>query len=68
MDTINIRKISDEQAKKEIVEYLSHIHTGCFDASDIQTDLGINIGQAIAILDELERDGKIKGYLPKFKQ
>ena len=61
MDVINIRKISDEQAKKEIVKYLSHIHERCFDASNIQTDLSIDISQAITILDELERDGKIKG-------
>ena len=62
MKTIKLRKISYEQAKKEIKEYFKNHHGKKIDAADIQENLHINICDAIGILDVLEAEGNIEEY------
>ena len=62
MKTINLRKISYSQAKKEIKEYFEKYQGKKVDAGDIQENLHIDIIDAIEILEDLAREGKIKEY------
>jgi len=54
---IEIRKVSREKAKKEIIEYLKK--KGKAYASDVADDLRLDLDLVFSIFDELEKEGRI---------
>ncbi|MGH9910266.1 MAG: ribbon-helix-helix domain-containing protein [Nitrososphaerales archaeon] len=58
MKIITIRKISKEQAKKEILEFIKHRKEA--DTFDIANELRLDVGTTIKALKELWEEGKVR--------
>lgn len=58
MKVITIRKISKEQAKKEILEFIRDRKEA--DTFDIANELRLDIGTTVQALKELWEEGKVK--------
>jgi metal-responsive CopG/Arc/MetJ family transcriptional regulator len=58
MKIITIRKISKEQAKKEILEFINHRKEA--DTFDIANELRLDIDNTVKALKELWEEGSVK--------
>ncbi|MBW1925402.1 MAG: hypothetical protein JRF59_09095 [Deltaproteobacteria bacterium] len=60
VQVIELRDLSEDEAKREIEEYFKAHHGEVIDPARLQEELGIDIELACEICDELETEGKIK--------